>query len=185
MLKEFLKNYRNKFLFSIRKQICDLIDEDSEVVDIGCGDGELLRILSPKIKYCLGIDKNKREINFARQLTEKSGIVNLEFKITDAGEDLESRFDYSILMFILHSLDYDSRIRVLDNAQKNSDKSIIIDIDPNKKNFLTNLEEMLTGHYINFKNYIATGGIKELLKYNSARLLSTNKDWIKIWEIQN
>ncbi len=183
MLKEFLKKYRDRFLFSIRKQIYDLIDENSEVVDIGCGDGELLRILSPKIKYGLGIDKNKREINFTRQLTEKAGIVNLEFKITDAKKDLKEKFDYSILMFVLHSLDYDSQIRVLSNARKNSGEIIIVDIKSSRKNLLIHLEEILTGHYKQFKTYLESGGIEGLIDSKSLERFDTCKDYIGIWKV--
>lgn len=40
-----------KFLKHIRKEVYNLIPENSSVIDIGCGKGKLLRELSDKINY--------------------------------------------------------------------------------------------------------------------------------------
>ena len=155
MIKEFLKRSRDKHLFSIRKQIYDLTKENSCVVDLGCGDGELLRILSPKISYGLGIDKDEKKIKFAEELTKKAGIKNLEFKVSDAEKELGKKFDYSILMFFLHSVENSSRPKILENAKRNSKEIIIHDYDLSAKyNLLINIDEILAGHYKNFRNYL-------------------------------
>ena len=185
MIKKFLKNYRDKNLFLIRKQIYELVDENSRVVDLGCGNGKLLRILSSKISYGLGIDKNKKEIRFAKQLTENKKIKNLEFKVADASENLDEKFDYSILMFVLHSLDYNSQEKILDNAKRNSGKIIIIDYDiPIKNKLLVYLDELIAGHYGKFKDYLKRGGIEELIKKDSFKKFNTSKKYIKIWEVK-
>jgi len=186
MLKKFLKNYRDKNLFSIRKQVYKLIDENSRVVDLGCGDGELLRILSSKINYGLGIDEDKKEIKFAEQLTKKTGIKNLEFKVADANLFSEGKFDYSVLMFVLHSLNYASQIKVLNNAKRNSDKLIIVDFDLSaRKNLLIHLDEILEGHYKHFMDYLSNRGVENLVADNSTEKINTNKNYLKIWEIDN
>ncbi len=186
MIKEFLKNYRDKHLFKIRKQIYNLIDENSRIVDFGCGDGELLRILSSKISYGLGVDYNKKIIQIAKRNCE--GIKNLEFKIADASENLEEKFDYSILMFVLHSLDYDSQRRVLENAMEISNRLIIVNYETPlllKNKILVYTDEILAGHYRNFRDYLRRGGIENLIEKNSFEKFNTNKSYLKIWEIYN
>jgi len=182
MLKEFLKNYRDKNLFQIRKQVYKLIEKNLRVLDFGYGDGELLRILSPKISYGLGIDKNKKKIEFAKQLIKKAGIKNLELEVADAGINLNKKFDYSILMLVLHSFDYNSQIKILNYAEKDSDKLIIVDFDlPAKRNLLINLDEILAGHYKNFRNYLRNGRVETLVAGNSIEKFDTCKDYLKIW----
>jgi len=185
MIKYFLKKFRDSYLFSIRKQVYDLIERDSRITDLGCGDGELLRILAPKISYGLGVDKDRKEIAFAKQLTKKIGIKNLEFAEGDITEH-SGNFDYSILMLVLHSLDYKSREKVLKNARKNSDKVIIVDYENpsllGEKLFI-HADEMLTGHYGNFRDYLKMDGIESFLKRKSVKKFNTDEESIKIWKI--
>ena len=186
MIKEFLKRSREKYLLPLRKQVYSLIDKDSRVIDIGCGNGELLRILSKKISYGLGIDKSKKEIAFAKRLTEKRRIRNLDFKASNFEEDLSGKFDYSILMFTLHTQDYDSRARILKKAKRNSDKLIIVDYEiPIKDKLLVYIDEILAGHHKRFRDYLRRGGIEKLIEKNSFEKFDTYKNYIKIWEIDN
>lgn len=188
MIKEFLKNCRDKHLFGIRKQVYNLIDENSRVIDFGCGDGEMLRDLSSKISYGLGIDKNKKEIRFAKDVTAKHEIKNLEFRVSDTKKNLRENFDYSILMFVLHSLDYNSQKKILDNARKNSNKLIIIDYENSyslKEKLFVNVDEILAGHYRNFKDYLKRGRIEGLIEKDSFKKFNTYKDYVKIWEVDN
>ena len=52
-------NTVDKYLKSIRFQIIELIKPDSNVVEFGCGNGDLLFKLSGKIKSGVGFDKSK------------------------------------------------------------------------------------------------------------------------------
>jgi len=77
----------------IRQKVYDLISKNSNVIDIGCGKGKLLYELSNKINYGLGIDINKRKINFANKIKKS----NLEFKVQNS-KKIKGKFDYSIAM---------------------------------------------------------------------------------------
>jgi methionine biosynthesis protein MetW len=55
--------YREIYLKSAYEEILNLIDEGSRVLDLGCGDGELLHMLFERKKtYGLGIDISTEEI---------------------------------------------------------------------------------------------------------------------------
>ena len=51
----------DKYLLPIRKKIFRLIPKDCSVMDVGCGTGSLLFLLSKKINYGLGIDISKSD----------------------------------------------------------------------------------------------------------------------------
>ena len=142
-----------RFLKPIRKQVYNLIPENSKVIDIGCGKGYLLRELSDKINYGLGININKRKIKYANKNKED----NLEFQICNSTNlNLKEKFDYAIAMFTIHSMNYFSQIKTLENMSRVSDKIIIADyIWPNSflKKMMIYIDEIFAGHYKNFKNY--------------------------------
>ncbi len=182
MIKEFFKNYRDNYLFPIRKQIYDLVTESSRVIDLGCGDGELLRILSPKIDYGKGVDTNKKDIELAKKLNEKRSFSNIEFVCEDAEKCIKGNFDYSVLMFVLHTLDYNSQVKILRKAREISKEILIIDFKENN-NFLIYLDETLAGHYKNFKNYLVSGGVENLVNSEFVERFDTYKNSIGIWRI--
>ena len=100
------------FSSRIIKDIYTLIPKNSKIVEIGCGKGKLLKELSKKIKYGLGIDINKRKINFAN----KNSKSNLEFKVINVKNlDLSKKFDYALSMFVIHTMDYSTQIKTLKN----------------------------------------------------------------------
>lgn len=182
MIRKLLKNYRDKNLLLIRKQVYDLVKKDSRVVDLGCGDGELLRILSSKISYGFGLDKNRKVINWTRRLTRKKGIKNLYFEVANAEENLSEEFDYGILMFVLHSLDYNSQNKVLNNTKRNSEEIIIVDYKvPIRNRSLVYLDELIAGHYRNFINFKQKGIENLITKYEK---LDTERKEIGIWIVE-
>ena len=147
----------------IRQQIHRLIYKNSKIIDIGCGKGKLLNYLSEKINSGLGIDINKRKVNFANK-NKKS---NLEFQVMNSNKlNLNKKFDYSIIMFSLHSMNYKTQIKTLNNMKKISKKQIIIDYVLPKNIFQKSiiiLDEILARHYDNFKDYKKRGMEKLIL----------------------
>lgn len=166
----------------IRKQIYELIPKNSRVIDIGCGKGYLLRELSNKIKYGLGIDINQRKINFAT----KKKLDNLEFRVINTNKlDLKENFDVAIAMFMIHSLDYSSQIKTLKNMSKISKEIILVDFvwsDSFIKKALMYIDEFLVGHYNNFKIYKELG-MEKLIEDSGLKSKKTNgiNNMYKIW----
>jgi len=150
LIKELL--IKNK----IKKQIYKLIPKNSNVIDIGCGKGELLNYLSKKINYGLGIDIKKLKV---------SKKENLEFKTINS-KNMTGNFDYAISMFSIHSMNYETQIKTLENMGKISKKIILIDYVFPKNIFykiLISFDEILANHYNNFKNYNKIGMKKLIL----------------------
>ena len=108
MILKYKSNAVNAYLKPIRKQIVDLVKEGSEVLDLGCGDGDLLFKLSPHINYGLGIDNAEHLINHGRQRVERFGIGNLNFKQANLLEDLQvqAKFDVAVCSLLLHCIPF-------------------------------------------------------------------------------
>lgn len=80
--------YYNKLL---NNHLCFLVPSDSRVLEIGCGTGQLLNALRPKVGW--GIDFSEEMIKIA-----SANYGNLSFKIADAQNfDLAEKFDSIIL----------------------------------------------------------------------------------------
>ena len=175
----------------IRKQVCKLIPSDSRVIDIGCGNGSLLYMISPKIKYGLGVDVNKKKIKFANKRVKKRGLNNLEFKLMDSGKlNLKENFDIAIVMFDIHEMDYETQIKTLKNMSKIAKEIILVDyVWPKsiKNKFLIYMDEHLAGHYKKFLSYRKKGMLK-LINESELKLdreLNGINDMYKIWICKN
>lgn len=90
---------KNKYYYSqLEKYLRFLIPQDSSVVEIGCGTGEILNAVRPS--RGVGIDFSDEMIKIARRK-----FPSLEFKAEDA-EDLKisEKFDYIILSDLIGSI---------------------------------------------------------------------------------
>lgn len=187
MFRTFLKNYFNdKYLKQLRSQILEYIPQNSKVIDIGCGTGSLLFELSSKIDYGLGIDTDSSMIKFVQKKLEREGLKNLEFKVQDANNfSYKKEYDLATLSLVVHSLDTLSGLSMLKRASSVADKVIIADYILLKgfKNFLVHMDEILAGHYMNFRKY-EKNSIVTLIKESGLTLeeeVKTKYSEIGIW----
>ncbi|MFA5870456.1 MAG: class I SAM-dependent methyltransferase [Candidatus Paceibacterota bacterium] len=68
------------------------------VLDVGCGSGELTLKLSPYFKKIIGIDPFKEYIKTAKQQKKNDGIKNVTFRIED-GRKLPFKNEYFDIIF--------------------------------------------------------------------------------------
>jgi len=165
--------------------IKEMIPEQSTVLDVGCGTGRLEFQLSDKCKKITGIDLSSKNIRVANKNLENTNYDNINFIHSDIQEfriNFNEKYDYAIVTYVLHEVDIEQRISVL-NALKNNAKKIIIGdhLVPVGKNFntkVTKIIEFLAGkeHYGNYCSYVKQGGLNTLI--NEAKLH-------KIKEIKN
>jgi SAM-dependent methyltransferase len=152
-------------------QVKKLIEPDSKVIDIGCGTGRLEFALSVKCRSVLGIDLSKKNIDRANLSLLKHPDVKISFKHSPLSEiisDVNVRFDYAVLTYVIHEVNEDERLNILIETSGVADKIIIGDyLVPRPKgfgSFLSEFIEFLAGkeHYRNYKSFMANGGIYDL-----------------------
>jgi SAM-dependent methyltransferase len=161
-------------------QIMDLIEPYSEVIDIGCGTGRLAFAIAWKCKSVLGIDLSERNISRAHLRLLHNPNDKISFLHNNV-QELTSRgqlhFDYAILTYVIHEVDEDERIALLNDIALIADKIIIGDyLVPRPKGlggFLSEAIEFIAGseHYKNYKSYMANGGIHHLANEAGLRII--------------
>jgi SAM-dependent methyltransferase len=62
------------------------------VLDLGCGDGRVAFFLAPHTKKLVGLDKDARAVEHAKQRARSLGLANLEFHAADAEKTALARF---------------------------------------------------------------------------------------------
>jgi len=153
------------------RQIKNLIDAQSEIIDVGCGTGRLAFKLSGKSKAILGIDLSKRNIDRAQRSLFRHPNDNITFQHRNLSEIIkedQAHFDYAVLTYVIHEVAEEERLKLLHEMAQVADKIIIGDYQVPKPNgFAGRLSEIIeyvagAEHYRNYKSYMADGGIYHL-----------------------
>lgn len=172
--------------------IINLADENSNMIEIGCGTGDLLFRATGKIRSGLGVDSDKSMIDFANKRKQKEGYENLEFINEDIAclEKLPVKhFDISTSTLCLHEMSEERAVCTLELLAKYSSRIIIADFSAPKTHWgkiSIELDEIVSGHYEKFKHYRKRGGIPYLAKMACLKICSTIEtpiDGIHIWEL--
>ena len=180
----------DKVLSPIRDRVFDLIDEGSQVLEVGCGTGDLLFRASNKIDYGLGVDLDQGMIEFANKRVEEEKVENIEFiekDIKSLSDSLLRKFNISTSTLCFHEMREEDAISSLSLLAKHSSKVIIADYAPPNTvwgKVSIELDEMISGHYGKFKSYREKGGIPYLAKASGLKVVSemgTPIDGILIW----
>jgi ubiquinone/menaquinone biosynthesis C-methylase UbiE len=103
-------------------------NKDITVVDMGCGNGALLKELSPRIKNGIGLDISSGILDRARKFT--NGISNLEFKQLNGPKlPLEDHsIDVFMSMLSFRYLDWDPLMDEVKRVLKPGGKVMILDM---------------------------------------------------------
>jgi len=162
-------------------QINNIIEPQSSIIDVGCGTGRLAFSLSGKIKSVLGIDLSKRNINRAQLQLFRRPSYKISFQhrsLRDIIHVDHSHFDYAILTYVIHEVNEEERLNLLNELAQVADKIIIGDYLVPKQNGLagrlTEVIEFIAGteHYRNYKNYMANGGIYHLAEKAGLKIIN-------------
>jgi ubiquinone/menaquinone biosynthesis C-methylase UbiE len=171
----FYKKLIDPSLKDVRNRICDLVEEKSRVVDIGCGTGALAFLLSRKCRYVAGVDLSKKMTDYARYQKLQNGYSNVSF-FHGNGADMrilgDSRFDYATFSMVLHEMPENRREPVLNEAFRMARRLIIADYkSPVPFGFFglgARIIEFFAGfsHFANFRTYTSNGWLKNYIRKN-------------------
>ncbi len=159
----------------LRRQIVQLIQPGSTVVEIGCGTGAQAMLLHPHVSRYLGVDINGRMVACTQKRFEGLDYSGKEFGTIEADGSRLSHMDddsfaYSMITLALHEMRPGSRIAVLQEMHRISKKLIIADysapLPANGAGLLVRIIERIAGgeHYRGFRDYQERGGLDSLLQ---------------------
>jgi SAM-dependent methyltransferase len=160
-------------------KIKNLIEPDSEILDVGCGTGRLEFFLSDKCKKITGIDLSKKNIEQAEKKLKKRKHNNVNFKHTGFDNFVKNNshtFDYVVVTYVIHELPYEQRSSLLKGISGISKKIIVGDyLVPRPRGFWNVLNEIVEfaagkDHYDNFKSFVRHNGITGLLDESRLRI---------------
>jgi SAM-dependent methyltransferase len=152
-------------------EIKNIIEPNSNVIDVGCGTGRFSFSISDKIKKIIGVDLSKKNIDRANQTLSKNPNIKISFLHTNISNLISQNFhyDYAVMTYVIHEVNPEDRIELLKQMTQIADKLIIGDyLVPVNKGFWSLLNEVVEflackDHYNNFKNFSANGGLYGLL----------------------
>lgn len=148
-----------------------LIKENSKILDAGCGTALLSLVLKDLNINYTGIELSEKNFLIASQNLAKHKIDGIVY-LADVSDYLNSRnefFDYAFISFVLHEIDEEKRLQILQSIAKYSSYQILIDYSSNQENilykFINRTVELIAGknHYKNFKNFINNHGLMKLI----------------------
>jgi SAM-dependent methyltransferase len=166
-------------------KINNIIEPDSEILDVGCGTGRLEFFLSEKCKRITGIDLSKKNIEQAEKKLKKRKHNNIDFKhigFDNFAKNNSHTFDYAIVTYVIHELPYEQRLSLLKGISGISKKIIVGDyLVPSPKglwNVLNEIVEFAAGkdHYDNFKSFVRHNGIAGLLDESGLKVYQEIKN---------
>ncbi len=166
-------------------QIKDLIETQSKVIDVGCGTGRLAFALADHGISVLGIDLSKRNIDRANRTLLQQPNEQITFEHRSLSEICNQRhthFDYAAITYVIHEVNENERITLLNEISQIADRIIIGDyFVPRPRGFDGNLSEVIefmagAEHYRNYKNYMANGGIYHLANQAGLKIVNEIRD---------
>ncbi len=183
-------NTVDRYLAPVREQMVAQTKSDSNVIEFGCGTGDLLFKLSSKIIKGIGIDYSPKLIEFANKRKEKENIENISFQVADINTyQNNEHFDISIASLVFHVLTPEMAAGLLDKMIEVSDTLIICAFSKPenfKQRFLLWLDQRFSGHYTHYKSYANNDFMEGLLNNRTDiqyECFSTFDPVIKIYRI--
>ena len=151
----------------------DMIEDNSTLLDAGCGTGRLAFRLADKCQKIVGVDLSERNISVAKTNMLKSSFQNIEFYHSDINKfnvKPDTLFDYAVISYALHEMAERDREVTLNSLSRMAREVIIIDyLIPQPSipmKILNEAVEFLAGweHYRNYKSFLRHNGIEGLAK---------------------
>lgn len=158
----------DKYLKPVHAQIKELIEKNTQVLEVGCGSGALLLSLADKINKGIGLDVSESMIDYANASKQTKQITNVEFKAVDVTHpDFHPEAcDVLIASLLFHVLPTKAALTLLEKSINIADDIIICAFSRP----ITKLQQLLlwadqrfNNHFPHFKQYQKMGYMEGLL----------------------
>ena len=151
-----------------------------KVIDICCGTGAQVLEYGRHGIIAIGIDNSHDMLKIATRNRVKHKAVNISFQVADATNlhFPDGYFDYASVSLGLHDKEKPIRYQIISEMKRIVKKDgalILIDfqvpLPRNVWSVFARMIEFLAGgsHYRGFKDYLANGGLEDILKNHSLR----------------
>lgn len=162
-----------------RKITVEIIPNDSSVLDIACGTGQLCFDLK-KEKNCrvTGLDLSVRMLDFAGKISPYKDIEFIHGDATDLSQFGKKSFDFATIHLLLHEVNRSQQIAILREALQVAGKVLMIDaaspLPRNAYGMGIRVVEATFGqdHYHNFKGFLSGGGINGIITDSGLNILN-------------
>jgi tRNA/tmRNA/rRNA uracil-C5-methylase (TrmA/RlmC/RlmD family) len=163
----------------------DIIEDNSTLLDAGCGTGRLAFRLADKCRKIVGVDLSERNISVAKINLSNSSYDNIEFHHSDINKfnvKPETLFDYAVISYAIHEIEEENRKLTLNSLTGMARKIIIIDyLIPQPSiplKILNEIVEFAAGweHYRNYKSFLRNKGIEGLAKSYGMKIIRDIKN---------
>jgi SAM-dependent methyltransferase len=150
------------------------IEGHASVLDVGCGNGALIKAFHSRGYRAAGVDFLPAMVAIAKRNLKKDPDVKVERADILSGLPFDTdSFDIAIASYVLHGMHPDERIRVYAEMSRVAGKTVIFhDYNQNRAFLTTVIEAIEGGDYFNF---IKTAK-KEMEKhFKSVRVIDVDK----------
>ena len=184
------KHLTDRALSPLREDILNKIKFGESIIDIGCGSGDLLLKASRKISYGIGIDIDVHMIRHAQHEKDKKRLNNLKFIHGDIINNSIPSHDIATCTLLIHSVAEETAIKILTIMLKASKKVIVADFDTEQVglfSIFTELDELISGHYFNYRMYMKREGMFHYINKLSISVLKIENSKINgmtIWTLK-
>jgi SAM-dependent methyltransferase len=166
------------------REIKKIIEPNSSIIDVGCGTGRFSFSVSDKIQKVLGIDLSIKNINKANHTLSRKNNSKISFHHTNLSDLVKQNlhFDYAVMTYVIHEVNPDERIILLNEMAQIADKIIIGDyLVPVNKGFWSTINEIVEflagkNHYDNFKHFVANNGLYGLIDKTGLKVVQELKN---------
>ena len=175
--KHYLTNYHQFFI--------DRINNGQNVLDVGCGNGAVsISIAKKHLKsFIIGIDLNKKNIQFAKEEQKNINLNNLSFIHGDINDYPEIKSDIVILSNVLEHIE--NRVLFLKKIQQLSNaKTFLIRVPYFKRDWQVAFRKELGMYYFSDNDHKIEHTLNELnaeLNKANLKIIETKIIWGEIW----